>query len=86
MEEPTADIDEKLKEPGSCKTVADILALATYVLGSPNYAIRWMASPIIVFSMKAPIDVMVPDGKNIDPEGINNAQTILMRIEYGIYS
>ena len=60
--------------------LASILELATGVLGSQDEAERWLSRPAIGLSDNRPIELLQSS------EGTDLVKTLLMRMDYGVYS
>ncbi|WP_118134924.1 antitoxin Xre/MbcA/ParS toxin-binding domain-containing protein [Oceanicella sp. SM1341] len=61
-------------------TFASVLARATEVLGSQAAAEQWLASPATGLDGRTPMDLLGT------PAGAEMVQTLLVRMEYGVYS
>jgi putative toxin-antitoxin system antitoxin component (TIGR02293 family) len=74
--------DRPLSQEQSGRTwkFAEILALATNVFGSQEEAERWMERPAMALDQRRPIDLLAT------PAGIGLVETLLKRIDYGVYT
>ncbi|WP_182275513.1 antitoxin Xre/MbcA/ParS toxin-binding domain-containing protein [Granulicella sp. 5B5] len=74
--------DERLSAEESDRVVrvARVVAMATDTLGSPAKASSWLQSPNMVLDGQAPLDLLDTDS------GTRSVETVLGRIEWGIYS
>lgn len=59
---------------------SQIFVLATHVLGSRKSAARWLSDPAFGLGRQAPCDLMQ------SAAGYASITTLLMRIEYGVYT
>ena len=60
--------------------LAEILAKATAVLGSPQEAERWLEQPAIGLGQRRPIDLLAT------PAGTKSVEDFLTRVEFGVYA
>ncbi len=58
---------------------AEILALATDVLGTQDAAEHWLCEPALTLDQRRPIDLLTT------PMGIEVVETFLRRIDHGVY-
>ncbi|MDQ6433712.1 DUF2384 domain-containing protein [Mesorhizobium sp. LHD-90] len=74
--------DRPLSQEQSGRTwkFAEILALATDVFGSQEEAERWMERPAMALDQRRPIDLLAT------PAGVGLVETLLKRIDYGVYT
>jgi putative toxin-antitoxin system antitoxin component (TIGR02293 family) len=74
--------DERLSAEESDRMVrmARVVAMATDTLGSSAKASRWLQKPNRALNDQAPLELLDTD------TGVRSVETILYRIEYGIYS
>jgi putative toxin-antitoxin system antitoxin component (TIGR02293 family) len=74
--------NERLSAEESDRTVrlARIIALATDTLGDAHKASSWLQTPNRALDGQNPLDLLDTD------TGARSVETVLMRIEYGIYS
>lgn len=82
-------LQRKEKEPDSLLTVdqgarlwkfGEVLAKALEVLGSREEAINWLKTPAIGLNQRAPITLLTTTA------GAEMVETLLQRMEYGVYS
>lgn len=59
---------------------AGILAKATEILGSQEEAERWLERPALALDQRRPLDLLAT------PAGAELVETLLARMEYGVYS
>ena len=59
---------------------AELLAHATEVFGSQQEAERWMDEPAMALDERRPIDLITT------PAGLELVETLLRRLEYGVYT
>ncbi len=67
-------------QSGRAWKFAEVVALATDVLGSQPAAEEWMVRPAIALDRRRPIDLLST------PAGVELVETLLHRIEYGVYT
>lgn len=74
--------NERLTAEESDRTVrlARVVALTTDTLGNAQKASSWLQSPNRALEGQRPLDLLDTD------TGVRSVETVLMRIEYGIYS
>jgi putative toxin-antitoxin system antitoxin component (TIGR02293 family) len=60
--------------------LAEILAKATALLGSPQEAERWLEQPAIGLDQQRPIDLLAT------PAGTKIVEDYLTRVEFGVYT
>jgi putative toxin-antitoxin system antitoxin component (TIGR02293 family) len=75
---PTEHLD--VQQSGRAWKFAEILAMATHVLGSQEEAERWLKRPAIGLNRQRPIDLLTT------PAGAKLVETYLGRLEYGVYT
>jgi putative toxin-antitoxin system antitoxin component (TIGR02293 family) len=68
------------EQGGRAWKFAEVLALATDVLGTQDAAERWMQEPAIGLNQRRPIDLLQT------PAGTALVETYLRRIDYGVYA
>lgn len=68
------------EQSGRMWKFAEVLALATDVLGSQEAAERWLQEPAIGLNQRRPIDLLRT------PAGVELVETYLKRIDYGVYT
>lgn len=68
------------EQSGRVWKFAEILAKATKVLGSQAEAEQWLERPAMALDQQRPIDLLAT------PAGANLVETLLGRIEYGVYT
>jgi len=69
-----------IDQSGRTWKFAEVLALATDVLGSQEAAERWLQEPAIGLNQHRPIDLLQT------PSGTESVETLLQRINYGVYT
>jgi putative toxin-antitoxin system antitoxin component (TIGR02293 family) len=69
-----------LEQSGKLFKFAEILARATEVLGSEDEAKAWLSRPAVGLDQKRPIDLLAT------PAGVELVETLLTRLEYGVYT
>jgi len=67
-------------QSGRAWKFAEVLSLATDVLGSQELAERWLDQPALALEGHRPIDLMST------PAGVELVETLLRRLEYGVYT
>jgi putative toxin-antitoxin system antitoxin component (TIGR02293 family) len=74
--------DKKLsaEQSGRAWKFAEILAKATEVLGSQEEAEDWLKRPAMALNQQRPIDLLAT------PAGAKLVETLLVRIQYGVYT
>ncbi len=74
--------DERLSAEESDRTVrlARVIAMATDTLGNPQKASSWLQKPNRALEDQMPLDLLDTD------TGARSVETVLGRIEYGLYS
>lgn len=82
-------VQRKEKEPNSTLTVdqgarlwklGEVLAKAQEILGSREEAINWLKSPAVGLDQRTPIGLLTTTA------GAEMVETLLQRMEYGVYS
>ena len=68
------------EQSGRAWKFAEILAKATEVLGSQEEAEDWLKRPAMALNQQRPIDLLAT------PAGAKLVETLLMRIQYGVYT
>jgi putative toxin-antitoxin system antitoxin component (TIGR02293 family) len=68
------------EQSGKAWKFAEVLALATDVLGSQDAAERWLSEPAIGLNQRRPIDLLPT------PSGTELVETLLRRIDFGVYT
>jgi putative toxin-antitoxin system antitoxin component (TIGR02293 family) len=68
------------EQSGRAWKFAEILAQATKVLGSQEEAEQWLQRPAMALDQQRPIDLLAT------PAGAELVETLLGRIEYGVYT
>ena len=68
------------EQSGKAWKFAEVLALATDVLGSQDAAERWLSEPAIGLNQRRPIDLLQT------PAGTELVETLLRRIDFGVYA
>jgi putative toxin-antitoxin system antitoxin component (TIGR02293 family) len=68
------------EQSGRTWKFAEILAKATAVLGSRAEAEQWLERPAIGLDRRRPIDLLAT------PAGVEIVETLLERLEYGVYT
>ena len=68
------------EQSGRIWKFAEVLALATDVLGSQDAAERWLDEPAIGLSWRRPIDLLQT------PTGTERVEGLLHRIDFGVYT
>ena len=68
------------EQSGRVWKFAEILAKATELFGSQEEAEQWLERPAIGLDQRRPIDLLAT------PAGVQLVETLLDRIEYGIYA
>ena len=68
------------EQSGRAWKFAEILAKATKVLGSQEEAEQWLERPAMALDQQRPIDLLAT------PAGAKLVETLLVRIEYGVYT
>ncbi len=68
------------EQSGRVWKFAEILAKATAVLGSQEEAEQWLERPAMALDQRRPIDLLAT------PAGAKLVETLLGRIEYGVYT
>jgi putative toxin-antitoxin system antitoxin component (TIGR02293 family) len=67
-------------QSGRAWKFAEILSRAIEVLGSQELAEHWLEQPALALSGERPIDLLRT------PAGIEMVETLLIRLEYGVYT
>jgi len=68
------------EQSGKAWKFAEVLALATDVLGSQDAAERWLSEPAMGLNQRRPIDLLQT------PAGTELVETLLRRIDFGVYA
>jgi putative toxin-antitoxin system antitoxin component (TIGR02293 family) len=68
------------EQSGRTWKFAEILAKATFLLGSQDDAEQWLESPAIGLDQRRPIDLLAT------PAGVELVEAFLERMEYGVYT
>lgn len=68
------------EQGGKIWQFAEVLALATEVLGSQDAAERWLESPVMALNRNRPIDLLAT------PAGTEMVKDLLGRLQYGVYT
>ncbi len=69
-----------MKSRNRKQTRAEILAMATRVLGCQQEAERWLKRPAMGLDQRRPLDLLaMPDGTGI-------VRDFLQRLQYGVYT
>jgi putative toxin-antitoxin system antitoxin component (TIGR02293 family) len=68
------------EQSGRAWKFAEILAKATSVMGSQEAAEQWLERPAMGLDQRRPIDLLST------PAGVELVETLLKRIEYGVYT
>lgn len=68
------------EQSGRMWKFAEILASATRIFGSQRAAEEWLDRPAIGLDQRRPIDLLAT------PAGVDAVETLLTRIEYGVYA
>jgi putative toxin-antitoxin system antitoxin component (TIGR02293 family) len=68
------------EQSGRTWKFAEILAKATFVLGSQDDAEQWLEDPAVGLDQRRPIDLLVT------PAGVELVEAFLERLEYGVYT
>jgi putative toxin-antitoxin system antitoxin component (TIGR02293 family) len=68
------------EQSGRAWRFAEILAKATKVLGSQEEAEQWLQRPAMALDQQRPIDLLAT------PAGAKLVETLLVRIQYGVYT
>jgi putative toxin-antitoxin system antitoxin component (TIGR02293 family) len=68
------------EQSGRAWKFAEVLALATDVFGTQEAAERWLEEPAFALNQRRPIDLLQT------PAGTAMVETLLRRIDYGVYT
>jgi putative toxin-antitoxin system antitoxin component (TIGR02293 family) len=68
------------EQSGRTWKFAEILAKATFVLGSQDDAEQWLERPAVGLDQRRPIDLLAT------PAGVELVEAFLERLEYGVYT
>ena len=68
------------EQGGKVWQFAEVLALATDVMGSQEAAERWLESQVMALDRNRPIDLLAT------PAGIEMVKDLLGRLQYGVYT
>jgi putative toxin-antitoxin system antitoxin component (TIGR02293 family) len=71
---------EKFDANSAVSRVERLMRTATHVLGSRQSAATWFRTPEVAFGWRRPIDLIWT------AEGIRNVETLLERMEHGVYT
>jgi putative toxin-antitoxin system antitoxin component (TIGR02293 family) len=69
-----------MKTKSAAKRLAEVRARATEVLGSPEAAEAWLKSPALALDGQTPVEMLKTQ------EGLETVQTLLTRLDYGVYT
>ncbi len=67
-------------EDGKIRRFAEVLALATEVLGTQGAAERWLERPVMALDRNWPIDLLATS------DGMEKVKDLLGRLQYGVYT